>query len=167
MRFLRARRNVLPVVSVAVPIPFLDALTYNVPEPLPLPPIGARVLVHVGSRTVTGCVVDHPTATGSVSPNEDDGTATDRAGTDGLKDVLEVLDQHAFIPTPIVALCRWVSEYYLCGIGDALAAAMPPGARGAQASIGFQVAARGGNHRTRLLVISSPIRRLTCRALEF
>src|SRR5207249_2979078 len=27
-------------------------------------------------------------------------------------------------------LCRWVAEYYVAGIGDALGVAMPPGARG-------------------------------------
>jgi len=45
------------VVSVAVPVPFLDRLTYRVPDHLDLPVIGARVRVPVGSRTLTGCVV--------------------------------------------------------------------------------------------------------------
>ena len=49
----------LRLVSVAVPVPFLDPLTYNVPESMPVPPVGARVRVPVGARTVTGCVVRH------------------------------------------------------------------------------------------------------------
>ena len=44
-------------VSVAVPIPQLDALTYRVPDGMPTPPIGARVRVPIGTRVVTGCVV--------------------------------------------------------------------------------------------------------------
>ena len=44
-------------VSVAVPVPALTLLSYEVPEALPLPQIGARVLVPLGTRLVTGCVV--------------------------------------------------------------------------------------------------------------
>ena len=42
------------LVSVAVPIPALGLLTYKVPAELPMPVIGARVVVPVGSRTLTG-----------------------------------------------------------------------------------------------------------------
>jgi primosomal protein N' (replication factor Y) len=105
----------LNLVSVAVPVPFLDLLTYRVPEPLALPAIGARVRVPIGSRIVTGCVVEH-------ALNGD-------APVEGIRDIGEVLDADAFLPPSVVELCRWVSEYYLAGIGDAIAAAMPPGAR--------------------------------------
>ena len=50
----------MPLVSVAVPVPFLDLLTYNVPSHLAMPVVGARVRVPIGSRTVTGCVVEAP-----------------------------------------------------------------------------------------------------------
>ena len=103
------------LVSIAVPVPFLDLLTYRVPEPLALPAIGARVRVPIGSRTVTGCVVEH-------ALNGD-------APVEGIRDIGEVLDADPFLPPSVVELCRWVSEYYLAGIGDAIAAAMPPGAR--------------------------------------
>ena len=43
-------------ISVAVPVPQLEALTYAVPEGTPTPAIGARVLVPLGKRTVTGVV---------------------------------------------------------------------------------------------------------------
>ena len=33
------------LISVAVPVPFLDLLTYNVPPSIELPPVGARVRV--------------------------------------------------------------------------------------------------------------------------
>jgi primosomal protein N' (replication factor Y) len=85
---------------------------------LELPPIGARVRVPVGSRTVTGCVVEH----GTLEP----GTA---GTTAELKDVIESLDTEPFLPAGVVELCRWVAEYYVAGIGDAIAVAMPPGAR--------------------------------------
>ncbi|HVG55399.1 MAG TPA: primosomal protein N' [Vicinamibacterales bacterium] len=102
------------LISVAVPVPFLDLLTYSVPAQVAMPVVGARVRVPIGSRTVTGCVVESP-ATGE-APGE-------------VKDLLEVVDLEPFLPPAIVELCRWVADYYLAGIGDAIAVALPPGAR--------------------------------------
>src|SRR5947207_6476714 len=82
---------------------------------MPMPPVGARVRVPVGSRTMTGCVVQHD--------------ALVEEGTD-VKDIGEALDREPLLPASIVELCRWVADYYVAGIGDALAVAMPPGARG-------------------------------------
>ncbi|HEX5108394.1 MAG TPA: primosomal protein N', partial [Vicinamibacterales bacterium] len=113
------------LVSVAVPIPFLDSLTYKVPDHLPVPQVGARVLVPVGSRTVTGCVVETGAAPSDEGPAEPETTS---AGGQ-IKDVVEVLDSDALIPASIVDLCQWVAEYYVSGVGDALGAAMPPGTR--------------------------------------
>ena len=48
-----------PFVSVAVPVPALDLLTYLVPDGTPAPVVGARVVVPIGSRQVTGIVVAH------------------------------------------------------------------------------------------------------------
>ena len=101
-------------VSVAVPVPFLDRLTYNVPDHLELPVVGARVRVPVGSRTLTGCVVQQ---------------SADASDPESVKDIVEVLDRESFLPPGVVKLCEWVAEYYLAGIGDAVAVAMPPGAR--------------------------------------
>ena len=101
-------------VSVAVPVPFLDRLTYNVPDHLELPVVGARVRVPVGSRTLTGCVVQQ---------------SADASDPEAVKDIVEVLDREPFLPPGVVKLCEWVAEYYLAGIGDAVAVAMPPGAR--------------------------------------
>ncbi len=103
------------LISVAVPVPFLDLLTYSVPDSMAVPPIGARVRVPVGTRTLTGCVVEHD--------------ALIEEGTDA-KNIVEALDCEPLLPASVVELCRWVAEYYVAGIGDALAVAMPPGARG-------------------------------------
>ena len=107
------------LVSVAVPVPYLDALTYSVPDAIPnLPVIGARVRVPVGRRALVGCVIGHD--------------ATLDAGT-APRDLVEVLDDTPFLPPDVVGLCRWVAEYYMAGIGDAIMVAMPPGSRRASA----------------------------------
>ena len=99
-------------ISVAVPVPHLDPLTYLAPDPAPA--VGARVRVPLGSRTVTGIVVD-------VDPRDED--------RGDIREVLQVVDDEPFLPPAVVELCRWVSEYYMAGIGDTLAAALPPGAQ--------------------------------------
>ena len=99
------------LVSVAVPIPALGLLTYRIPLTLAMPAPGARVLVPLGPRQLTGVVV------GQVS-------AADASFK--LKDILGILDDGAFVPPDVVRLTQWVSEYYLAGPGATLAAALPP-----------------------------------------
>ena len=50
------------LVSVAVPVPAVDTLTYGVPEGLAQPVRGARVLVPLGTRVLTGVALGIPSA---------------------------------------------------------------------------------------------------------
>jgi primosomal protein N' (replication factor Y) len=43
-----------------------------------------------------------------------------------LKAVVAVLDERAFLPADVVELATWVADYYACGVGEAIATAMPP-----------------------------------------
>ena len=81
---------------------------------MPLPPVGARVRVPVGSRVLTGCVVEYPIRRRARASSR----TSSRCSID-----------EPLLPPDVVALCRWVADYYLAGVGDAIAAAMPPGAR--------------------------------------
>ncbi len=105
-------------VSVAVPVPGLGPLSYSLPDILLDPPVGARVLVPLGKRVLTG-IVCGVEIDGAAVPNVDEGSVD-------LKPVVDVLDREPFLPAEIVRLAHWVSEYYACGLGDALATAMPP-----------------------------------------
>src|SRR5882724_6676521 len=111
----------LSLNHVAVPVPALDLLTYRVPEGVPLPCVGARVVVPLGSRLVTGIVVEH------------DGVADADTAVAGIKPIREVLDAGAFVPPDVVALARWAAEYYAAGVGDTIPALLPPMARGGRA----------------------------------
>ena len=53
----------------------------------------------------------------------------------------EVLDDTPFLPPAVVELCAWVADYYMAGMGDAVAVALPPGAK-----------ARASSYKTRQLV---------------
>ena len=100
-----ARRRVShALVSVAVPVPALDLLTYRVPETEPMPSAGARVIVPLGRRPLTGVVI---------------GEAAAPDGDVELRDILKVLDREP-------SSCRrrraddWVADYYMAGPGAAL-----------------------------------------------
>jgi len=106
-------------IHVAVPVPGLALLTYSVPEQLTRPVVGARVVVPLGSRIVTGIVMDDASAS----------TIDDAV----VKPIKEVLDAEAFVPSEVVALARWTAEYYAAGPGDTITSVLPPKARGARA----------------------------------
>jgi primosomal protein N' (replication factor Y) len=103
------------VVSVAVPVPALDLLTYSVPDDVPMPVIGARVRVPLGTRVVTGIVIAKHEAERAV-----------------LKPITELIDRESFVPPDLVGLAQWTAEYYAAGVGDAIPLLLPPMARGAR-----------------------------------
>ncbi len=128
------------LIRVAVPVPQLDALTYEVPQEFAQPALGARVLVPLGRRVMTGVVVSSTVSESASSaagvvpndPNKDDDRTdvasadSQIASRDSIKPVIDVLDDDGFLPADVVELVLWVSDYYACGAGEALAAAMPP-----------------------------------------
>jgi primosomal protein N' (replication factor Y) len=112
------------LISVAVPVPNLDLLTYAVPAGVATPTVGARVVVPLGNRVVTGIVVE---------VNVEPPTASAEPRTANVKPIRELLDASAFVPPDVVALARWTAEYYAAGVGDTIPALLPPMARGSRA----------------------------------
>ncbi len=102
------------LAQVAVPVPSIGTLTYRVPPELERPAKGARVLVPLGSRRVTGCVV-------STSEVADDDVPQAR-----MRDIFDLFDPEPYLPEAVVDLALWIAEYYAASPGEALAAAMPP-----------------------------------------
>ena len=85
--------------------------------------MGARVVVPLGSRIVTGLVMDHAV----------DGVPGIPLAAGDVKLIRQVLDDHAFVPAEVVELARWTAEYYAAGPGDTITAVLPPKARGGRA----------------------------------
>ena len=105
-------------LSVAVPVPALDLLTYRIAEAGRVPPTGARVVVPLGTRSVTGIVVAHALAPpAGVAPSS-------------IKPIIRTLDERPFIPPEVISLAQWTSEYYAAGAGETITAVLPPKARG-------------------------------------
>ena len=98
------------LIAVAVPVPGLGPLTYRVPDGLGPVARGMRVLVPLGNRTVTGCVLEAPVAgaPGLESDHDSDHESD-------IKAIEDVLDREVFLPDEVIDLALWVAEYYAAG----------------------------------------------------
>ncbi len=96
------------VADIAVSVSIDKTFHYCVPEEFQehLVP-GSRVLVPFGSRRVRGTVVGLP----------------DTADAAGLKSVIQIIDSP--LTPDLVALARWMSDYYLYPLGQVFEAVVP------------------------------------------
>ncbi|MHC4470431.1 MAG: replication restart helicase PriA [Planctomycetota bacterium] len=108
------------LVEVAVPLPVDRTFTYRVPEGRDAEAaLGRRVTVPFGRRDeLRGFIVGHP----------------DETEIEDLKEVREFLDEGPVLGEDILALCRFVSRYYGCSLGESLDAALPSGVKHGRAS---------------------------------
>ena len=99
---------------IAVPAPLRDPLIYRIPEPLKdrIVP-GARVLIPLQRRIVTGVVLDFI-------------GETPLART---KEIVDQLDDQPMLDGNLLKLAQWLSQYYLISLGEVLAAMLPPNSR--------------------------------------
>lgn len=101
------------LVDVVLPLPLDEAFTYEVPEEVRGDVrVGSRVLVPFGPRRMTGLVVgwaERPPASGR------------------LKRIQDVLDDEPAFTGEMLRLTRWIADYYVCGWGEVVKAALPPG----------------------------------------
>ncbi len=89
------------------------AFTYRVPDELAEDAqVGSRVLVPFGPRRLTGLIV-------AEEPAPDP--------TLKLKSVLDVLDDEPAFTPEMLRLTKWMAEYYVCGWGEVVKAALPTG----------------------------------------
>src|SRR5262245_47447612 len=98
------------VLSVALPLPFQAPFSYRLPEGLPVPERGARVLVPFGKRKVVGVALGE-------SPE---------VPKAALKDIVEVVDEQPLVTPPLLDLAAWVADYYLAAPGECYRMIFPP-----------------------------------------
>jgi primosomal protein N' (replication factor Y) len=118
------------VVDVAVPLPLHTTFSYRVPDGLPMPERGSRVVVPVAGRRAIGVV----TARGAVLPPELQ-----------LKDVLDVVDEVSLVEPPLLDLAVWVSQHYLAPPGECFRLVLPPAGIRASRSMVRRVGEAGGS----------------------
>jgi primosomal protein N' (replication factor Y) len=111
--------------DVAVPVPLDMAFTYRVP-PDTAPVVGGRVLVPFRQQRTTGIVIE----------------LHDRAPSVAAKNILFVLDATPVLDAQLLALGRWIADYYLAPIGEVFRTMLPLSAE-FKRSIGYRIAEAG------------------------
>lgn len=98
--------------DVLLPLPLPRLFTYRVPQELnDSVTWGIRVVVPFGkSKIYSGLVLNvHENAPQQVN----------------IKYILEVIDNQSIVSKQQIALWQWISKYYMCGLGEVMAAALP------------------------------------------
>ncbi|MCZ6758616.1 MAG: primosomal protein N', partial [Bacteroidetes bacterium] len=90
-------------VDVALPLPLERQYTYRVPSSESRVDVGHGVVVPFGKRTLTGIVTD----------------VTHEPPEFEAKDIIGTVDEKALLTAEQLQLTKWISEYYLCGWGEA------------------------------------------------
>jgi primosomal protein N' (replication factor Y) (superfamily II helicase) len=97
-------------VEVALPLPIPHTFTYSVPEPLRARvTAGARVLVPFARKERIGWVE----------------RVVEVGGAAEVKPLHAVLDEVPSAPPSLLAVCRWIADYYVAPLGLVLRSAMP------------------------------------------
>lgn len=101
------------ILEVALPVPIPKTFDYLFDSATSHPPIGCRVAVLFGLRPMVGVVV-------AEKQNSD-------SPADKLKSIQKVLDEDPVLSEAQINLGRWLAHRYVCSLGEALHALLPPG----------------------------------------
>lgn len=100
------------LVDVAVPLPLFQTFTYAAEATAHHPlSVGSRVVVPFRGRKIVGYVL-----------GESDGQAL---GDTVAKKILDVADAQPVFRPELIAVCKWISDYYVTPLGLVLRAALP------------------------------------------
>lgn len=99
--------------EIIVPLPLYGTYTYRIPPEIQgAVQVGSRVLVQFGKKKFY---------TGLIS------SLHNETPTYEVKDIVSVLDPKPLVKYPQLKLWNWISEYYLCSVGEVYKAAVPTG----------------------------------------
>ena len=99
------------LVDIILPLAIADVYTYLIPEAMPYPQIGMRVLVPLGKKHIIGIV--YRKHEGEIPENI------------RIREILQTIDDQAIVTTEQLRLWEWLAQYYMCSMGEVLAAALP------------------------------------------
>jgi primosomal protein N' (replication factor Y) len=105
------------LVEVALPVPLFQTFTYAVDPLKRLPVSGSRVIVPFRTGTEIGVCLG-PSSPGSLPKK--------------VRTVLDVPDAEPVLSAELIALCRWMADYYIVPLGIALRTAIPAALTGAE-----------------------------------
>ena len=103
--------------DIILPLAIADVYTYNIPEALlPIansqsPLTGRRVLVPLGKKSILGVIYRHHE--GELAPNIK------------VRDIIQIIDEQPIVTPKQIQLWEWLAQYYMCTLGEVMAAALP------------------------------------------
>jgi primosomal protein N' (replication factor Y) len=112
--------------DVAVPVPLDATFTYSIPENIPEPCIGGRVIVPFREKRLSGIVTE----------------LHDRMPDFTAKPILQVLDTAPALTPELMQLGRWIAQYYIAPIGEVLRTMLPLAAEFRRV-IGYHITEKG------------------------
>lgn len=99
-------------VNVILPLPLAGVFTYGVPEELiSQVEIGKRVLVSFGNYKYYSAIIYT--------------IHSHKPKTYKVKEIINVLDEKPVVNKKQLSLWDWISEYYMCSLGEVMAVALP------------------------------------------
>ncbi len=102
-------------IDVILPLAIRDCYTYSIPDGLSMPAPGTRVLVPLMRKQVRGIVLREHT----------EEVSSDFAAK--IKPIFSVSETAPAVSAEQLALWQWMSSYYMCTLGEVMAAALPSG----------------------------------------
>ena len=109
------KQSATRTIDVILPLAIRDCYTYSVPDGLSMPVPGSRVEVPLMRKQVRGVMLREHTES---IPEE---------WKDKIRPITQVLDTVSVVSAEQLALWQWMSEYYMCTLGEVMAAALPGG----------------------------------------
>lgn len=100
--------------DIILPLAVKGKFTYIIPEVLAekVKP-GCRVVVQFGNRKLYSGIVER--------------VHSEKGNYDGLKEIVDVIDEQPLISEKQLGLWDWISSYYMCTKGEVMNAALPSG----------------------------------------
>ena len=102
-------------IDVILPLAIRNSYTYSVPDGLSIPAPGTRVLVPLMAKQVRGVVLR--------THNE----PLDASFAAKIRPVTQIIDTAPVVSPEQLTLWQWMSSYYMCTLGEVMAAALPGG----------------------------------------
>ena len=102
-------------VDIILPLAIRDCYTYSVPDDLSMPSPGTRVIVPLLKKEMRGIVLREHTE------------PVDATWADKIRPITSILENAPAVSREQLALWQWMSRYYMCTLGEVMAAALPSG----------------------------------------
>jgi len=98
------------LLNITLPLPLYEEFTYYSEENMPHSRvIGCRAAVKFNGRNITGIITSVP----------------ENNRIEKLSEIIEILDEFPVLSVELLKFCKWISEYYLCPLGEVIRLALP------------------------------------------